>query len=119
MLLFLVLAGNSALLRFLLVTRSYSSRPFLCTLVGADNALSGQYSHRQILLHMFAELRASNSSLQTLYMYVCKLQLCKAALDSPTSFATGEEESTVTHGGSVTPRKRITKAFILRAQSNH
>ena len=94
MLLFLVLAGNSALLRFLLVTRSYSSPPV-------------------------PELRASNSSLQTLYMYVCKLQIYKAALDSPTSFATGEEESTETHGGSVTPRKRITKAFILRAQSNH
>ena len=50
---------------------------------------------------------------------MCKLQLHKAALDSATSFATGEEESTVTHGGSVTPCKRITKAFILHAQFNH
>ena len=34
--------------------------------IGADNALSGQYRHRQILLemmHTFAELCASNSSL--------------------------------------------------------
>ena len=30
--LFLVLAGNSALLRFYVVTRSYSSCPFLCAL---------------------------------------------------------------------------------------
>ena len=33
MLLFLLLAGNSALFLFYIVTRSYSSRPFLCTLV--------------------------------------------------------------------------------------
>ena len=76
-------------------------------------------SYTLLLQSPVPELRASNSSLQTLYMYVCKLQICKAALDSPTSFTTGEEESTVTHRGSVTPRKRITKAFILRAQSNH
>ena len=31
-LLFLVLAGNSALFQFYVVTRSYSSRPFLCAL---------------------------------------------------------------------------------------
>ena len=32
MLLFLVLAGNSTLFRFYVVTHSYSSRPFLCAL---------------------------------------------------------------------------------------
>ena len=48
-----------------------------------------------------------------------QLGYATAALDSPISFATGEEESTETHGGSVTPSKGITKAFILRAQFNH
>ena len=57
------------------------------------------------------EPHASNSSLRTLH--ACKSQLCKAVLDGATCLATGEEESTVTHRGSVTPGKRNTKAFIL------
>ena len=58
-----------------------------------------------------AEPRASNSSLSTLY--ACKAQLCKSVLDGATCLATREEDSTVTHRGSVTPGKRNMKTFIL------
>ena len=58
-----------------------------------------------------AELRASNSSLRTLY--VCKSQLCKAVLDGATCLANGEEDSTASHRGSVTPGNHNAKTFIL------
>ena len=50
-------------------------------------------------------------------LYACKSGLCKAVLDGATSLATGEEDSTVTHRGRITPGpgKYNTKTFILQS----
>ena len=58
-----------------------------------------------------AEPCASNFSLRM--VHACKLQLCIAVLNDVTCLTSGEEESTVTHRGGVTPGKRNTKPFIL------
>ena len=47
-------------------------------------------------------------------LYACKSGLCKAVLDGATCLATGDEDSTVTHRGRITPGKRNMKTFILR-----
>ena len=69
----------------------------------ANNALSGQYWHRQIL----PITQPINDA------YTCKLWLCKAVLVGATWLATGEKDTTVTHKRSATPGKRNTRAFIL------
>ena len=95
----------------------YSDAPIIRSVIsiGPIMCFSGQYRHRQIvpITWLINDACASqNHVLAILLLERCKW-LCKALLDGATCHTSGEEGSTVTHGGSVTPGKRNTKTFIL------
>ena len=52
MLLFLVLAVNSAQFQIYIVTRSYSSRPFLCALVLCSNSTCLEWRNGSCMIHL-------------------------------------------------------------------